>query len=312
MRTSLLGGAPVAALLIALSACGGSSVTGPGGSSSGSSHLRAKIDGATWNSTAGVESVGVPLTLPGVYSITGTQLGTNPAYTIAISLYNIGGRGTYPLGVGPTVPGGTALVSDVSGGWSTPLSGAAGTLQITALTDSRIAGTFSFTAAPVSGGVTGTKTVTEGDFDLTVKPTGTVGPLPDNAGNVVSATIDGASWNAATVASSLDAVSNNIFALAASNTERSLTINLNGVTGPGTFSLGSSGAVGITNNTDPLTHIWSTTGAGGSGTVTITSITDTRIQGTFSATLGPAPGTQTTGTVTITNGTFDVSRPTPP
>ena len=43
------------------------------------------------------------------------------------------------------------------------------------------------------------------------------------------------------------------------------------------------------------------------GTLTITTLTPTRIAGTFSGTL--APNAQTTGTMTVANGAFDVRTP---
>lgn len=48
----------------------------------------------------------------------------------------------------------------------------------------------------------------------------------------------------------------------------------------------------------------------GSGYITFTSITPTRLQGTFSAVLLPAPGNTAGNTqrITITNGTFDIPR----
>jgi hypothetical protein len=42
------------------------------------------------------------------------------------------------------------------------------------------------------------------------------------------------------------------------------------------------------------------------GTLTITSLTTTRIKGTFTASLRPQPGTAATGTLTISSGTFDI------
>jgi hypothetical protein len=44
------------------------------------------------------------------------------------------------------------------------------------------------------------------------------------------------------------------------------------------------------------------------GTVTITSVTATRLRGTFSATLQPQAGSSQTQPLTITGGTFDVGR----
>lgn len=320
MRPATLHRAATAALLFALGACGSSDSTDPGnggnpGGGTGQFHMTARIDGTAWASSAGSETVGVSLTLPGLYVLYGAQVGSASPYIIAISLYNIGGPGTYPLGVGPQVPGGSVVLSNATGGWATPQSGADGSITITSLTASQIAGTFSFTVNALTGSATGTRTVTQGEFMLPVKATGTVGALPDNAGSKVSATIGGAAWNAAGVAGQLS-LANKLLTVASSNSTRGLGISLSGVTGPGTYALGTSGGaarlITITGVASPSTSTWSSLGAGSSGSVTITSVTATRVKGTFSAVLGPAPGFQTTGTLAVANGVFDLGLLTPP
>lgn len=298
----------VSALALAWAACSsGSSATDPGDGGSGTYHMKATVDGSAWSSTAGAETTGVPLTLPGLYAVTGAQVGGG--YILVLTLYNMAGPGTYPMGVGPTVVGGSAVVSNASGGWATPQSGAAGTVTITALTDTRIAGTFTFTAEPISGSATGTKTVTNGDFDLQVKPTGTVGPLPDYAGSKVTATLAGTPFTAAAAVGTLTA-GFDILTVSGSTTERLVTLTLAGVQTPGTYALSPSESrtLGVSGSTDPLHATWTSSGAGGGGSVTVTSITATRIKGTFNATLAPAPGTSTPGTLSVTNGVFDIGR----
>jgi hypothetical protein len=250
---------------LTLAACSGDSgdSTGPDGSGSGNGQFRytAKIDGAAWASDAGVERVGVPVTLPGIYAMTGTKLGTN-GYTVIITLYNIPGPGTYPLGVGPSVAGGNALISTVAGGWKTA-------------------------------------------------QTGTVGALPDNAGGKVSATLNGVSYNASDVSGIYSASNTGILTVVGNNNTRSIAISLGGIAAntTGTFSLNGplsrTISMSVLNGTQ-LQGTYSSALSGGSGSVTITSFTATRIKGTFTATL--APGPNTTGTVTITNGTFDIGR----
>ncbi len=291
-------------------ACGGDGggSTGPGGGGNGQFRFTAKIDGANWVSTAGVEAVGVPVTLPGLFALTGTQLGTG-GQTIVITLYNIPGPGTYPLGTGVSVPGGNALISSpTGGGWRTPQSGADGTITITTLTATRMEGTFSFTAVAFTGNATGTKTVTDGSLVLELKPTGTIGPLPDNAGHKVSATLNGTSFNAAEVSAIY--TSSGSFTVAGNSNTRSVSISLSSVTAAGTYALSNNNPIrslGVTvYNGTTVTSLHNSALAGSSGSVTITSLTATRIKGTFNAVLGAGPGT--TGTMTVTNGTFDVGR----
>lgn len=294
--------------LLMMAACGGSDTTEPTGNNSGS-QLTARIDGAVWRSEAGSELSGVFLAAPGLYVIAGSKVSAGNNYTMAISLANIGGPGTYPLGVGPSVPGGSVVLANQTGGWATANSGADGSITISMLTSTRMTGTFNFTGSATTGSATGTRTVTDGVFDLQVRVQGNVGPLPDNAGSKVSATINGAAWNAAAVSGNLTTIPSNIFALAAVNSSRGLSITLAGVTGPGTYALSPSASrsIGIANATNTLIG-WTSAAAGGSGSVTITSLTATRIQGTFTATLPPAQGTQATGTLTVTSGVFDLGR----
>jgi hypothetical protein len=299
-----------ATIATVIGACGGDDggSTGPG-PSNGDSRFTARIDGAAWASEAGVERVGVPVTVPGIYVLTGAKLGAG-AFTIVISLYNIPGPGTYPLGVGVSVPGGNALISSTAGGWKTAQSGADGTIEITTLTATRMEGRFSFTAVAFTGGATGTKTVTDGQFVLEIKPTGTIGPLPDNVGSKMSATLNGTAYNAAEVVGSYAGV-NGILAVVGNNNTRSMSITLSGIpaTGVGTYALTNASparqiGVSVVNGTQ-VTSLHHSSAAGSSGSVIITSFTPTRIKGTFTGTLGAVTGT---GTVTITNGSFDFGR----
>lgn len=311
MRRSTLRRFATLGATIAMTACGGSDSTGPDDSGNGQFRFTAKIDGAAWASEAGVERVGVPVSVPGIFALTGSKIGAN-AYTIVIALYNIPGPGTYPLGVGVSVAGGNALISTTAGGWRTPQTGSDGTITITTLSASRMEGTFSFTAVPFTGSVTGTKTVTDGAFTLEIKPTGTIGVLPENAGSKVSATLNGASFNASDVSSIYSASSTGILTVVGNNNTRSLAISLAGITAnaTGTFALSNGSpprtiSMSVLNGTQ-LQGTYSSGLAGGSGSVTITSFTATRIKGTFTATLPPGPNT--TGTMTITNGSFDLGR----
>jgi len=313
--------APAAALAIILAlsvfgGCGGDGGSGPAGPDDddnpqlGEHFITAKIDGATWVSEFGSENGGVPLVIPGLYSVVGITIGASDGYTLSISLANIGGAGEYPLGVGPSVPGGSVLLSTTNAGWSTPNSGADGLLTITAISDSSISGTFNVTLSPFMGSATGTKVLTDGSFNLRVNPLGNVGPLPDNKGSKVRATIGGGEWNAATVAATLSG-SPGIFSLAASNNTRNLSIVLADVNGTGTYPLSPNSPtrqIGVTNVMNPLENFWTSLTDSLNGSVTITDITTTRIRGMFEATLGPAPGSSTTGMLSVVNGTFDVGR----
>jgi hypothetical protein len=285
--------------------CGGSGGGPTSNGNSGGSHFTARIDGASWSSGTQYIASAATHSAPGLYIVQGTQLlsGNNPV-TILISLYNIRGTGTYALGVGPTVVGGTALVAQPSAGWATPLSGGSGSITLTSLTSSRIAGTLEFVAEPSNGSATGSKTVTQGDFDVPLSVIGSAGPVPDNAGSEMSSVIGGQDWNAATVAVSTASGS---FIVTASNTESTLSILLGGVTSPGTYSLGVSPIRSITVSGGANGELCCWGGSSADvGSIILTSVTSTRAIGTFSATLQPSPGSAVTSPLLISNGAFDV------
>ena len=274
--------------------------TGPDGGG-GAAAVTASIDGKAFasNTPAGLDRA--TLSAPGLYILVANQTSGTASTSLTMTLYNIRGPGTYPLGVNATTYGGTALLVESARGWSTPLSGVAGTVTLTEVSTTKLVGTFSFTATALSGGATGTRTVTNGRFDLPVQVIGSVGPLPDNYGGRVGATINGTAWNAATIAGG--SLTSSGFALTATTDDRSLSFSLFQVTAPGTYALSSSRVIVVTGNGTP-TQTWGV--SGGTGSVTITTATATRLTGTFNATLPPSAGA--TGTVTITNGTFDVGR----
>jgi hypothetical protein len=244
---------------------------------------------------------------PCTYLIEGTQvISSTDELVIQIIFYNLAGPGTYPIGVGPSVLGAVAQVAQVGKVWSTPSTGAAGTVTITALTPTRIAGMFEFVAGPYLLS-TGTKTVTNGQFDLTLP--GTALPtLPANAGSRVSASLDGAAWNAATVVA-LNASGS--LSIAANNDDYQLSFTLIGVSAPGTYALSdttytrsvsvSPGPKGAPNGN----CCWGF-GTGQFGTITITSVTASRMAGTFEVTLPPTGGGSATSPIEITSGVFDV------
>jgi hypothetical protein len=314
-----------------LAACSGDS-TGPsnnnntnnsgnnGGNSGGNTtgtHMRATIDGQSWaaGTTAGSVTALQFSRISGGYLILGVQLlaGGGIGSTITFTLNNISGPGTYPLGVDAvSVYGGFAgITGGTPGGtWTTPLSGAAGTITITALTTTHIAGTFSFTATPAAsgaGGATGTRVVTAGSFDAPFSGNVTIQALPDSVGGKMSATLNGTAWNAGIVSAG---TSLGYISISGINDRQTLIFTLPQPAAAGTYQL-SNAAGFILKAWDP--NAVAPAGArccwgnlGDVGTITFTSLTKTRAKGTISATLSPQPGTAATGLLVITNLTFDV------
>jgi hypothetical protein len=314
-----IAGVAVAVGLAAIG-CGGSSSTGP---QSGQSryYMTASIDGAAWQEDpVSAAAVGAVWAGPGLYTITGYSSAS--ATTIAITLNTIRGPDTYPFGVNIGVAGGTAQVSNTSSGWTTRLSGAAGTITITLLTQTEIAGTFSFVAnGLLNAPATSTKNVTSGTFDLPIKAFGTIGPVPANAGSVITGTIAGQPFNMATITTSLSATRGNqgqtigtTLIFGGGTETMGIGAAVAGINGAGSYALGPGTVANGFNSTTmnaSLTNgsaiqAWNSSDSTSFGVVTISSFTNTRIKGTFTANLGPAIGTSARINI---SGAFDLGVP---
>lgn len=273
--------------MVALASCGG----GDGPAGNNTSLFAATIDGVAWTGGTAGANAGAG----GNFSMTGAQAGSGTA--IGLTLYAIGAPGTYPLGVGPTVAGGIGVISSGASAWSTPLNGAAGTVTITAVSPTRIAGTFAFNAPPVLQGGAQQRVVTQGRFDLPVSGPATL-VVPENASNKVTGTLAGAAFNAATVVS-VTSPASGTFTFAGSTLNQTINVIISGYTGVGTYALGGGAArtVALTNLASPVGS-WGGTNATTSGTLTVTSATAARITGSLTATLQAAPG-QTAAPVTV-------------
>ncbi len=294
---------PVLLALAALAAgCGSDSGTGP---TPGSGPMSATIDGQAWvadeNLATGMAVPGVP----GAFIVQGSRvLSGSDALSLQISVYNAAGPGTYPLGAGPSVTGGIATVATAGAGWTTPLSGAAGSMVITALTPTRIAGTFEYTADAAVGSATGTRSITSGQFDLLLGNAADPLPaLPGNAGGFFRADVGGAPYNASTVAA--NTISSNLIVTSTTDA-RNVGIVLQSVTAPGDYTLTSSPPSRTMSVIELGSSVQWGAGPAMTGTVSVTSLTSQRAIGSFTATLAPVAGTASTLTI---SGTFDVGLP---
>lgn len=287
-------------LVLALAACGGGD--GPTNPiQNGVANFTAKIDGVDWNAEFAPIASNPQ---PGMYVVSGVRTQGN-VYTMVFTLNNITGTGTFPLGVNISAFGGYALLSDASDGWTTTLDGAAGEIVITTLTPTRIVATFEFVADPLSG--TGpARTVTNGQFDVTI--TGTGGVALPNQGSSVTGTIGGA-FTSAQATHILSVGGTPTLTIVANNTDRSVTMGIANMTGAGTYTLSSSAPVRtIFANADLTspTAVWRSDQAGGSGEVIISSVTADRIVGSFTATLVPFGG-GAAGNLSV-SGSFSLGR----
>jgi hypothetical protein len=145
-------------------ACGGDkaeTTTGPTGGTGTVTNgtFKATINGTSWGaaSAVGVSRSGNIVAVAAV----------SPTYTLAFGISNLAlnQTGTFSLNTGQL---NLVNISTAAGQtWSTVAPGSTGSIVITTYTANRIAGTFSFTAAALSGGATGTLTVSNGSFDVT-------------------------------------------------------------------------------------------------------------------------------------------------
>jgi uncharacterized protein DUF6252 len=290
------------AALILTAACGGG---GTENNSGGNANFTAKIDGASWTSTA--LSTQAVINNNATFTIVGASAGSTPT-ALSLTLYYSNAPGTYPLGVGGTVPGGIATLSLTSSFWSTPLSGAAGTVTISAVSATHITGTFSFTGTPFTVGSTGNKVVTEGQFDLPVTGSGSL-TVPDNLGSKFGGTLGGSPWNAATVVT-VTHPSSGTMTIGASNVDYNINLIVSGFTGVATYTLGTGVArqATVTKLTGGTTQTWGGSLATSGGTVTVTSYTQTRVKGSYNITLQPGVVFPGPGPLTLT-GNFEVGLP---
>jgi hypothetical protein len=297
--------AVVATILAVAALAGCSSSTGPGG---GSGPFAADIDGQSWaTDAAGLIVQAGSAQVPGSITIAGTHLTSATHYTaLVLTLGFIGATGTYPLGVNPvSTAGGLGQIEEVNGSSvqnrSTNFTGAAGTVTITTLTGSRIAGTFSFTASPILGSnFTGDRVISNGSFDVAL-PAGFTAVPAANHGSSVSATLGGTAWNGATVVALGGAGS---LGLTASSDTYILSLTSAVPITTGTYNMDNTGFIVIATLSGTGTSYG---GAGNVGTVTITSFGGGRAAGTFSGTLAGQGGN-----LTVTGGTFDVRVDTTP
>lgn len=289
------------ALIAAVTACHS---TSPSGTGSGS--FTATLDGVNWASAASLITVsGANSVVPGSIIISGTQTSGTSTISVSLLLGYIPGVAppSLPFGVNQaTTAGGTGLVqsttSSTFANWSTGFSGAAGTVSITGITSSQISGTFQFTAPPQLGQTGASKVVTNGKF--TVPLSGFVVAPASTPGSVVTASLGGSPFNAATITGTAAPVSFLGTSTSATNVTSSVDLIMSG-----TIVAGTSYPLTTPQGGGSYASILVTVGSssfggasGDSGSVFISSISGGRASGTFSGTLS--------GGLSVTGGTFNV------
>ena len=126
----------------------------------GAGSMSASIDGTAFSGTLAVTASRSGTTL----SI--AALGSN-SRQLSLNLVDVAATGNIAIGAG------SASMAQYSSGaqaWVSNVAGGSGTVVVTTLTSTRLAGTFSFTAVPsTTTGATGNKAVTSGAFDVTFR-----------------------------------------------------------------------------------------------------------------------------------------------
>jgi len=126
----------------------------------------------------------------------------------------------------------------------------------------------------------------------------------NNSAGPLSATINGKAWS-----SQFPTASYHGSILAVAGLDNGLTASVTlalTVAAPGTFSVSSGNNVFGNGGYSTPVGGWATALPGGTGTVTVTTLTSNHVAGTFAFDAVPAT-TGATGTVHITNGKFDIT-----
>jgi hypothetical protein len=160
--------------------------------------------------------------------------------------------------------------------------------------------------ATVSGGLV--TAVAAGTLTITATYQGKIGTLNLTValGSVMTAAIDGAAFNAIQVYLLKTGALQIFMSGSSALTDPHLVLDIAVPAAVGTYDLRSqaeSAWASLTETTTPL--VWSTDVIGGSGTITVSTLTLTSASGTFSLTLAPARG-MPTDTKVVTNGVFSV------
>ena len=313
MRHAILFALPV---LLVTTACGGgggtptspSSSTPPGTSTPNpNGSMSFKVDGDALTATS------ITATLAnGILSIGGTIPSRNTTFSFAVTP-TATGTGTYALGPLSSANA-LVLIGNPAAGWQAGVGIGSGTITLNTLTSTAASGTFAFNLVAVAGsGATGTKAITEGVFNVTFT-TPAPPPANPNTGSAVSALVDGVPWSGSL--SRRATLTNNFLTVTGQDTNfRVITLVV-----PVSSSLqvppSAPPVISLTFGAMPqgvVTMVlgaqnWDNGRAGGEGTFTLTSISTTRVTGTFTVTvvsnpLNPAP----LPTVRITNGQFDMA-----
>lgn len=269
----------------------------------GPTTLTARIDGAPYTGSA----PSALLTGSGTFTIAAPP--TSTVRGLTLQLFSIGRVGTYPLGVGPSIIGGTGQVVTFAGAqYITPQTAESGSVTITSLSTTRIAGTFSFTGSRQTFTGPEVTTVTQGVFDVPVKGNGTLA-ISSNTGSSATGTVRGQPFTAATASMPIRPETGTLqFRVTQGSTV--IDVEMSELLGIGTYTMGTGAArrVALAVGVDGFPSTFGGTNLGTTGTIVINSISSFRVRGTMNVTLKPvfAAGSTIPAVVTLD---FDLGIP---
>lgn len=268
------------ALIVALcvSACGGEP-SGPGEPRFEFSAVAE--NGAVWRSLESEASASVSQT--GEIHVRGRSLGGE---FLLMDLSLIPGPGTYPLGTGVGVQGGTLSFGSGPGTntYRTATSGRAGWVTVSEISGQWITGSFAFTVQNLSTSFS----FHDGKFSV---PATVEGPIviDPRRWSRLTGRLNGDNWNAASLL--VDSVpASGALSFTAANTEYQLDLYLGNWMGAGRYEIlfdeGRNARVLGRQGGIPL---WGDPGSVSSGEVEIVKVTPERIDGRIRLDLGPRP-----------------------
>jgi Family of unknown function (DUF6252) len=312
MRATVLVG--LSALLTHACGGGGTSPTSPTSGSTTTNPapnpsvtLTFKVDGASVTATSVTAT-----NANGILTIGGTDSSRSTTLSFALTPTSAG-VGTYTLGP-LSAANAQVLIGSPAAGWQAAVGIGSGTITINSLTSTSASGTFSFSLVAVAGSsATGTKSITEGVFNVTFTAVPSPTPTP-SGGSTFTTLIDGVPWSSSL--SRRATLTNNILGITGQDTGFrviTLAVPIGGglsipPSPPATISLDFTPAVHGTVTMVLGAQNWDNGHAGGAGTFTITSISATRVSGTFAVTLVSNPiNVVPVPTAHLTNGQFDMA-----
>jgi hypothetical protein len=292
------------------SACGGggsspSAPSAPAPPTSGAS-LSFRMDGNIVTATTVTAAF-----VNGIFTLGGGVPASNITFSLGLTP-TAAQTGIYPLGPLSSTNA-MLLVGNPAQSWSGGAGIGSGTVTITTFTSTSASGTFALNLTPVPGtGSAGTKVITEGSFNVTFSAV--QAPPPTTSTSAISASIDGVAWSSSLTRRAT--LGNNFLTLTGQDTNLRVITLVLPVSGSLLVPPAQPTSISLTFGPTPFGIVgmvlgaqhWDNGFAGGVGVATITSISATRVTGTFTVTLVNNPtNVVPVATANLTNGQFDMT-----